>query len=346
MTGSAAELARRLSLRAEAVCEYYLANGRKAGRYWIVGDVMNTEGQSLHVRLTGPSSGPGAAGKWTDEATGEHGDLLDLIRINRRLDHFPALREEVLRFLSEPAQLTKPMREIARRNSRPAANRLFEMAKPVRGTLAEVYLEGRGLAFASFPPALRFHPSCFYRPDAKSILQQWPALLAAVTDLTGETTGLLRTFLARDGSSKAPLEFPRLAMADLNGHAVRFGAAEHALIAGEGLETMLSVKLALPGLPACAALTANHLMALALPPQLKRLYIAADNDGPGLRAKDVLGARAEASGLEVIALVPAADDWNTLLRAVGVGALRAHLLPLLAGDDAGRALAQRGHEAA
>ena len=34
----------------------------------------------MFVRLTGPETGKGAAGKWTDSATGEHGDLLDVIR--------------------------------------------------------------------------------------------------------------------------------------------------------------------------------------------------------------------------------------------------------------------------
>jgi len=34
----------------------------------------------MFVRLIGPESGKGAAGKWTDAATGEHGDLLDVIR--------------------------------------------------------------------------------------------------------------------------------------------------------------------------------------------------------------------------------------------------------------------------
>ena len=32
------------------------------------------------MRLSGPEAGKGAAGKWTDAATGEHGDLLDIIR--------------------------------------------------------------------------------------------------------------------------------------------------------------------------------------------------------------------------------------------------------------------------
>lgn len=85
MHSPAADIARRLAEDAEAVCRHYLTNGRKQGRYWIVGDVQNTPGRSLYVRLTGPISGPGAAGKWTDSATGQHGDLLDLIALNFQL---------------------------------------------------------------------------------------------------------------------------------------------------------------------------------------------------------------------------------------------------------------------
>ena len=63
---SAADLARRLARDAEAVCRHYLSNGHRRGRYWVIGDVMNTPGRSLYVRLTGPESGSGAAGKWTE----------------------------------------------------------------------------------------------------------------------------------------------------------------------------------------------------------------------------------------------------------------------------------------
>lgn len=71
---AASELAIRLGRRAEAVCRHYLSSGHRAGRYWQVGDVRNTPGRSMFVRLTGPETGKGAAGKWTDSATGEHGD--------------------------------------------------------------------------------------------------------------------------------------------------------------------------------------------------------------------------------------------------------------------------------
>ena len=66
MQSNASEIACRLARNAEAVCRHYLSNGRREGRYWIVGDVANTPGRSLYVRLHGPLSGKGAAGKFTD----------------------------------------------------------------------------------------------------------------------------------------------------------------------------------------------------------------------------------------------------------------------------------------
>src|ERR1700739_3482428 len=85
MEGQAAELSRPLAQHVEAVCHQHLSNGREARPHWVAGDARNTPGRSLFVRLRGPEAGPGAAGHWTDAATGEHGDLLDLIRLNRNL---------------------------------------------------------------------------------------------------------------------------------------------------------------------------------------------------------------------------------------------------------------------
>jgi hypothetical protein len=60
------DLSRRLADNAEAVCRHYLSNGRRVGRYWIVGDVRNTAGRSMFVRLNGSGFGKGARGKWTE----------------------------------------------------------------------------------------------------------------------------------------------------------------------------------------------------------------------------------------------------------------------------------------
>ncbi len=66
MPSHAADLARRLARNAEAVCRHYPSNGHREGRYWQVGDVSNTRGRSLFVRLSGPDHGKGAARKRTD----------------------------------------------------------------------------------------------------------------------------------------------------------------------------------------------------------------------------------------------------------------------------------------
>ena len=75
---NATEIASALSTRAEDVCHRYLPRGRKQGRYWTAGDTSGAKWRSLFVRL----APPGIPGKWTDAATNEHGDLLDLIRLH------------------------------------------------------------------------------------------------------------------------------------------------------------------------------------------------------------------------------------------------------------------------
>jgi hypothetical protein len=128
---------------------------------------------------------------------------------------------------------------------------------------------------------LRFHPRCYYRPDEHSPTETWPALIAAVTDLGGTITGAHRTWLDPSGHDKAPIASPRRAMGHLLGHGVRFAVARDVMAAGEGIETMLSLRMILPTLPMVAALSANHLAALLLPPTLRRLYVARDADPAG-----------------------------------------------------------------
>jgi hypothetical protein len=108
--------------------------------------------------------------------------------------------------------------------------------------------------------------------------QLWPALLAAITDLSGTITGILRTWLDPQRPAKAPLADPRRALGHLLGNGVRFGQAADILAAGEGVEIMLALKSVLPFLPMVAGLSANHLAALELPAALRRLYVARDND--------------------------------------------------------------------
>jgi hypothetical protein len=181
MPRDASELAHRLARDAAAVCRHYLSNGRREGRHWLVGDARNTPGRSMFVRLKESSKGP--AGKWTDAATGEHGDLLDVIRESCGLIDFHDVADEARRFLSlpriEPEPPPKQPRVPAPSGSPQAAQRLFAMSQPVMRTLVETYLRNRGITPLHDDGALRFHPRCYYRPDEHSPTEIWPAMIAA-----------------------------------------------------------------------------------------------------------------------------------------------------------------------
>ncbi|UFZ02609.1 toprim domain-containing protein [Bradyrhizobium ontarionense] len=343
MAGDASELARRLAREAEAVCRHYLSNGRREGRYWLVGDINNTPGRSLFVRLHASSKGP--AGKWTDAATGEHGDLLDVIGTTCALRSFREIAEEARRFLKLPRWQREPPIEtnapLRSRDPTKAARRLFAMSQPLTATLGEAYLRNRGIDPLVSAAALRFHPQCFYRPEDATTVETWPAMIAAVTDLEDRITGVHRTWLDPDGFDdrrlgKAPIETPRRAMGDLLGHAVRFGIADDVLAAGEGIETMLSLRTVLPSLPVAAALSANHLATLLWPATLRRLYVAIDADHAGVTAAEALSARALDAGIEAIVVCPRLEDFNEDLCAFGKAQLRDMLRDQLLPVDVAR----------
>jgi hypothetical protein len=357
MPDSIVDIARRLAENAEAVCRHYLSNGRREGRYWLIGDVHNTPGRSLYVRLTGSACDDRAIGKWTDAAADRHGDLLDLIAAARNLDGIGATLVEARRFLGlapsvplpkSPASGQSFTREAFPRRTAlaavpagtaEAARRLFQGSAPIAGTLASTYLAARGIAVVPDMTALRFHPRCWYRREADSpndSRDTWPALVAAVTDRDGGITGVQRTWLDPSGCGKAPVVVPRRAMGHLLGHAVRFGPVCDVMAAGEGIETMLSLRTILPGLPLAAALSAAHLAGMLFPPGLRRLYIVRDNDPAGQRASATLTARAQAEGVEALTLVPALKDFNDDLRQRDTAVLAASVRVQLAPEDVTR----------
>ena len=270
----ASELAHRLARNAEAVCRHYLSAGRREGAYWLVGDARNTPGRSLFVRLKQTAKGP--AGKWTDAATGEHGDLLDVIRESRgltdsRTSPTKPVRSSVCHVLPRRPTHTNALIAPTR-----CPDGIVRGGAPLVRHVATNRAHSRGSVFARTQntalhgtASLRFHPRCYYRPDEHHPTETWPAMIAAVTDLSGLSPARIAPgstpAASRATLGKAPIETPRRAMGDLLGHAVRFGIAGEVLTAGEGIETMLSLHCVLPSMPMVAALSAAHLSAICSP---------------------------------------------------------------------------------
>ena len=126
-------------------------------------------------------------------------------------------------------------------------------------------------------------------------------------------------------------------MGHLLGNAVRFGVAGEVMAAGEGIETMLSLRCVLPTMPMAAALSAAHLAAILFPMSLRRLYIARDDD-PRWRRRDgdVARPRDWRPGSRRSPCRRRLGDFNEDLRTLGVDALRAALRIQLAPQDVAR----------
>lgn len=375
----------RLALNAEAVCRHYLPRGRRQGGYWRVGDLANTPGCSLFVRLQSGARGP--AGKWTDAATGQHGDLLDIIRASCALRSFSETLAEACAFLGLPIASRNATAAPAGRRQSGApssssssgaafshvpsdivstladsinvARRLVMASTPIDGTLAESYLRRRGLMALDGLTALRFHPAGLYRDEADQAsgaaadlspmeegssqvrsARRGPALIVSITDAAGWVTGIQRTWLDREALmsgaplnarlGKADLPDPRRSLGLIAGGAARFAALRardglEALLLGEGIETVLSLRAVLPTVPLAATLSAAQLAGFECPAGLRHLLIAQDNDPAGRAAAAALSARATQAGLMAVVLVPRRSDFNDDLRGDGAAGLMAHV---------------------
>ena len=176
-----------------------------------------------------------------------------------------------------------------------------------------VYLRSREIGLTS--PVLRFQEQAPHRLGARL-----PAMLAPVVNVTGEQTGLHMTFLRPDGTGKAelPKEYQRECRGVIHGGAIRLSERDPDidLVVGEGIETTLAA-MQLFGRAGWSAVYAGGLKTIELPPDVRRVIIAADNDVNGVGQRNALAAydRWTAEGRSVrIKTPPAAGaDFNDVL---------------------------------
>ena len=144
----------------------------------------------------------------------------------------------------------EPDRDDARRTQ--AALAIWRSAKPALATPIETYFMSRGIHLPP-PDALRFHASLKH-PSCGC----WPAMLALVTNgRDGTPIAIHRTFIARDGGGKAPVDPQKMMFGPCRGGAVRLSEPADVLLVGEGIETCLAAMQA-TGHPAWAALSTGE----------------------------------------------------------------------------------------
>jgi hypothetical protein len=200
----------------------------------------------------------------------------------------------------------KPDHDDAKRSDLALA--IWQSSKPAQRTPVETYLASRWIKLPP-PDVLRFHAGLKHPSDGI-----WPAMVALVTNgVDGTPLAIHRTFLARDGFGKAPVEPQKMMLGPCRGGAVRLADAADLLMVGEGIETCLAAMNA-TGNPAWAALSTSGLRTLDLPDNISHVVVLADGDDTGEKAARDCAWRWKWEGRRVrIARPPQGMDFNDML---------------------------------
>jgi hypothetical protein len=139
-------------------------------------------------------------------------------------------------------------------------------------------------------------------------------MIAPVTrGVDGLLLAIHRTFLARDGAGKAPVDPQKMMLGPCRGGAVRLAPLGSVLMVGEGIETCIAAMQAI-GHPAWAALSTSGLRTLDLPKDVRDVIVLADGDDAGEAAARDCAWRWKREGRRVrIARPPQGMDFNDML---------------------------------
>jgi len=243
-------------------------------------------------------------------------DTRDVIREILRLD------DNALHYVDDAAKAPAATGTDLWRRQR--ALRIWDDARPLSGTPAEIYLRRRRIAI--LPRALRFHPRTpLGQGDAVDFR---PAMIAALHNgglhAEGRFVAIQRTFFDRDDARRArDLSEPRMMLGRPDRAAVMLAPATSVLGLAEGIETALSAMI-LFDIPVWATLGADRLHQIAISDRVRRLILFPDNDIAGeIGAASAIEAYTMPGRIIEVEYPPTGfKDWNDVLRMDGERVMR------------------------
>ncbi len=200
----------------------------------------------------------------------------------------------------------------------------------------EAYLVSRGLPLGLSkslgPDVIRFHPALPFHDSEGLYRGDFAAMVAKVTDVSGQGVTLHRTYLDPEGKNKLDLggqDSPKKLMTPKHpgatkGASIKLAPAGSVLGVAEGIETALAVQVA-TGQPCWSAVSARGMEVVVLPEAVRTVHVWADSDasGVGRKSADALAARLHEEGRTVHVHEPEeiGADWLDVYRSAGPEAL-------------------------
>jgi hypothetical protein len=332
----AADLTQMLACRIDQLARELLPGGHREGHEWRAGSLAGEPGSSFGVHLTGER-----AGVWSDFATGEAGDALDLVAavygftITDAIDwarkwlglgashkganfvyQSPPRQQQDATFCCAPESdfVCVPSRVRDKTADHDRWRYPWETAKPIAGTLAETCLTNRGLRFDD-PKGriLRYAARRWRKHPETDELEQHPSLLCALRDVrTGEQCGIINIYLLADGRDRIRDDKGKSNTGRASSAAVMlspFDEPTMGLVVCEGPETGVALyQQEVRPIWCCGG--AGNLAKFPVLGGIEALTIAADCGAVGERAANQLAERWRAANREVSIITPPHGDWG------------------------------------
>jgi hypothetical protein len=217
----------------------------------------------LIVTLKGPKKG-----LWYDFNEGKGGMPIDAIMASRQLDFKEALKVAAdlsgLTFNQIPLSQTPPIHRdrsnndegLAKKNGQVSAKSIWEGSVPIKGTLAETYLQKhRGIEDPS-RLNVRFWPigaawvNCKEDGTLEDKINKIPALIIPAKNINNQISGVQRIYLDKNSGGKNRfMDNPKLSKGTIEGSAaiLQEGMKGARVFIAEGPETAASIATCFPG---------------------------------------------------------------------------------------------------
>lgn len=162
------------------------------------------------------------------------------------------------------------------------ANNLWKHGKDFKGTIAEKYLESKGIFVPeNYNKEIKYH-SKIYSSDLNIFI---PCILFKVSKAPGgELSAIHRIYIAKDGSRKANINNPKKALGAIQGGAIWFGRPSEKLYIAEGPEEALVIKHTHERKFVCSTVYSTNYHSLTIPNYVKEVVLCPDLDEAGISA--------------------------------------------------------------
>jgi hypothetical protein len=313
------DICEKLNRRVGELVRDLLPNGRpsQCKRWWEADNIGDPPTDAHSTFSFKVNLGGAWIGQYKDFATGEKGDLLDLVMhrnfAGNKADAIKWAKSYLQMDDMDPARVAQSRRETAERTrtfdedaalqaevKKRGARTLWLSGQPIDGTPAARYLEARGISLerlGHWPNALRYHAEVYHK-DARVKL---PCMLAMMVTPDGAHVATHRTFLARcpstrrwvkaeNGDVGVPAKQSKMVIGKSGGSFVplRKGASQRSMKdirqlervdVTEGIEDGLTIAMARPDLRVLAGYSLSNLGVIEFPKdRVGPLVLVCDRD--------------------------------------------------------------------